>query len=87
MLPAVSAMRWPTFAVSEPGGPALDVRAERWIFHDLDFLELSIAVDVEEAEAAQAALHAFVERKGLQPSAGEAKTTQVMRELVAVAAC
>jgi hypothetical protein len=86
MLPAVSAMRWPTFPVSEPGTPALDVRAERWTIHDLDFLELSIAVDVEEAEAAQAALNAYVERKGLQPSAGEAKTTRVMRELVAEAA-
>jgi hypothetical protein len=87
MLPAVSAMRWPTFVVSDPGGLALDVRAERWTIHDLDFLELSIAIDVEVAEAAQAALNAFVESKGLQPSAGEAKTTQVMRELVADAAC
>jgi hypothetical protein len=85
MLPAVSAMRWPTFPVS--GGPALDVRAERWTVHELDFLELSIAVDIEVAEAAQAALHAFVERKGLQPGGGEAKTTQVMRRLVADAAC
>jgi hypothetical protein len=87
MLPAVSAMRWPTFAVSEPGGPALDVRAERWTVHELDFLELSIAVDIEVAEAAQAALHAFVERKGLQPGGSEAKTTQVMRRLVAGTAC
>lgn len=86
MLPAVSAMRWPTFPASEPGAPALDVRAERWTIHDLDFLELSIAVDVDVAEAAQAALNAFVERKGLQPSPGEAKTTQVMRELVGAAA-
>ena len=84
MLPAVSAMRWPTFAVSEPGRPALDVRAERWTVQDLDFLELSIAVDVE---AAQAALNAFVERKGLQLSRGETKTTQVIRQLVAKAAC
>ena len=87
MLPAVSAMRWPTFAVSEPGGPTLNVRAERWTIHDLDFLELSIAADVNVAEVAQTALNAFVERKGLQPSAGEAKTTQVMRELVTAAAC
>jgi hypothetical protein len=86
MLPAVSAMRWPTFAV--PGaGRALDVRAERWTVHDLDFLELSIAVEVQAAQAAQAALIAFVEGKGLQPSAGEAKTTQVLQRLVAEAAC
>jgi hypothetical protein len=88
MLPAVSAVRWPTFAVPGPdGGPALDVRAERWTVHDLDFLELSIAVEVEAAQAAQAALIAFAERKGLQPSTGEAKTTQVLQRLVAEAAC
>ena len=69
-------MRWPTFAVPGPGGPALDVRAERWTVHDLDFLELSIAVEVEAAEAAQAALIAFIERKGLQPSADETKTSR-----------
>ena len=87
MLPAVSAMRWPTFAMPRPGGPALDVRAERWAVHDLDFLELSIAVEVQAAQAAQAALIAFVEGKGLQPSAGEAKTSQVLQRLVADAAC
>jgi hypothetical protein len=88
MLPAVSAMRWPTFAVpGAGGGPGLDVRAERWTVHDLDFLELSIAVEVDVAQAAQAALIAFVERRGLQPSAGEAKTTQVLQRLVAEAAC
>jgi hypothetical protein len=87
MLPAVSAMRWPTFAVPGPAGPALDVRAERWAVQDLDFLELSIAVEVQAAQAAQAALIAFVEGKGLQPSAGEAKTTRVLQRLVAQAAC
>jgi hypothetical protein len=49
MLPAVSAMRWTTFAVAGPGGPELDVRAERWTVQDLDFLELSIAVEVQAA--------------------------------------
>jgi hypothetical protein len=87
MLPPVSALRWPTFAVSQPGHPALDVRAERWTFDDLDFLELSISVDVAGAQAAQAALDAFVEHQGLRSSTGEAKTTQVMRRLVAAAAC
>jgi hypothetical protein len=87
MLPAVSAMRWPTFPVPGPAGPALDVRAERWTVQDLDFLELSIAVEVQAAPAAQAALIAFVERKELQPSAGDAKTTQVLQRLVAQAAC
>jgi len=87
MLPALSAMRWPVFAVPEQGGPALNVRAERWTVGDLDFLELSIAVDVEAAQAAQAALITFVERKGLQPGTGEPKTTQVLQRLVAEAAC
>ena len=87
MLPAVSAMRWPTFAAPGPGGSALDVRAERWTVHDLDFLELSIAVEVQAAQAAQAALIAFVEGKGLQTSVGEAKTNQVLQRLVAEAAC
>ncbi len=87
MLPAVSAMRWPTFPAPGPSGSALDVRAERWTVHDLDFLELSIAVEVRAAQAAQTALIAFVERKGLQPNAGEAKTTQVLQRLVAEAAC
>jgi hypothetical protein len=87
MLPAVSAMRWPTFAVPRPGGPALDARAERWTVHELDFLELSIAAKLKAAQADQAALIAFVERKGLRQTTGEAKATQVMQRLVAEAAC
>ncbi len=87
MLPAVSAIRWPTFAVPGPDGPALDVRAERWTVHGLDFLELSIVVEVERAPTAQAALIAFVEGKGLQPSVGETKTAQVLQRLVVEAAC
>jgi hypothetical protein len=88
MLPAVSATRWATFAVPAPGGPALDVRAERWTVQDLDFLELSIVVKVvEKAQAAQAALIAFVEAKGLKPSVGETKTSQVLQRLVAEVAC
>jgi hypothetical protein len=85
MLPAVSAMRWPAFAVQEPGRPALSVRAERWTVYELDFLELSIAVEPDAAEAAQSALLAFVEGKGLKAGVGEAKTTQVLRRLVAAA--
>jgi hypothetical protein len=88
MLPAVSAIRWPTFAVPRPDGrPALEVRAERWTVRDLDFLELSIAVEVAAAQMAQAALIAFVEREGLQLSTGEAKTTKVLQRLVDEVAC
>ncbi|MBU2664020.1 hypothetical protein KOI35_11015 [Actinoplanes bogorensis] len=82
VLPAVAARRWPTFAVSEPGRPPLDVRAERWTVGDLDFLELSIAVALDVAEEAQKALLAFVAHRGLQVAEGQAKTSQVLALLV-----
>ena len=85
-LPAVSAMRWPAFTVPGPDGGALKVRAERWTIPSLDFLELSIAVDLNTAEASQRALEDFVVSKGLQAATGEAKTSQVMQVLVATAA-
>jgi hypothetical protein len=85
-LPAVTAMRFPTFTVPGPGGDPLKVRAERWTVHPLDFLELSIAVDVDVAEASQRALEEFVVGNGLRAAAGEAKTSQVMQLLVAAAA-
>ena len=87
MLPAVSAIRWPAFAVPRPDGPPLDVRAEHWTVQSLDFLELSIVAEVEGAPAAQAALIAFVESNGLRASEGETKTSQVLQRLVAEAAC
>jgi hypothetical protein len=84
LLPAVSAQRWPTF--SAPGGASeLQVRAERWTVQDLDFLELSVVAEVEQAEESQAALETFVASKGLTPAAGEAKTTQVLKVLMAQA--
>lgn len=86
MLPPVSALRWPTFSVPGPSGSQLKVRAERWTVQHLDFLELSIASNVENAHAEQAAMEAFVQGKGLQVAEGEAKTTQVLRLLVAQAA-
>jgi hypothetical protein len=85
-LPAVSAMRWPTFTVPGPGGGQLKVRAERWKVDTLDFLELSIAVDVDSAQASQKALEAFVAGRGLQAATGESKTSQVMQVLMASAA-
>ncbi len=84
-LPAVSAMRWPAFVVPGPGED-LNVRAERWTIQSLDFLELSIAVDVDRARASQEALEYFVASKGLRAATGEAKTSQVMQLLVATAA-
>ena len=85
-LPPVSAMRWPAFTVPGPGGEDLKVRAERWTIASLDFLELSIAVDVERAQASQKALEAFVAGKGLRAATAEAKTSQVMQLLVGIAA-
>jgi hypothetical protein len=49
--------------------------------------QLSIAAKLKAAQADQAALIAFVERKGLRQTTGEAKATQVMQRLVAEAAC
>ena len=87
VLPAVSAQRWPSFPVPGPGGVAVDVRAERWSVLDLDFLELSVAVEtVEAAPRMQAALVDFVQSKGLRSSVDQAKTTQVLQRLVAEAA-
>jgi hypothetical protein len=85
-LPAVSAMRWPSFSVPVRGGDDLKVRAERWTIDALDFLELSIAVDVDKAPSSQKALEDFVAGKGLRAAAGEAKTSQVMALLMASAA-
>ena len=62
------------------------MRAERWIVGALDFIELTIAVGVEVAEEAQTALEDFLLSKGLQPAVDEAKTSQVLRLLVAEAA-
>jgi hypothetical protein len=86
LLPPISARRWRSFTVQGPGPRALDLRAERWTVADLDFLELSIVEDVEQGEAAQAALLGFVADQRLVPSDGGPKTTQVLRTLVAAAA-
>jgi hypothetical protein len=86
VLPAVSARRWRSFSAPGPGGSPLKVRAERWTVLDLDFLELSVVAEVKRAEESQAALTAFVDGLGLTLSDGGAKTTQVLRVLVAEAA-
>ena len=86
VLPAVTARRWPTFPVPGPRGTTVDVRAERWSVLDLDFLELSAAVDTVEAAApVQAALAEFVQTTGLRSSVDQAKTSLVLERLVAAA--
>jgi hypothetical protein len=79
-LPPVTAMRWKTVATAPPD---LSLRAERWTVGDLDFLELSIAVQIEQAPAKQAALTDFVGSLGLTVNPEqETKTRQVLDHLV-----
>lgn len=80
MLAPVAAMRWKTVSVAPPD---LSVRAERWTVGDLDFLELSIAVPIEQAPAKQATLTDFVGSLGLTVDPDqETKTRQVLDHLV-----
>lgn len=79
LLPPVTAVRWPEFEVD----PKLSVRAERWTVDDLDFLELSIVADPDEAADRQAALHQYVTAHGFQPDpTAETKTRSVVGHLV-----
>jgi hypothetical protein len=83
VLPAVTATRWEPFRASATD-PKLDIRAERWVLVDeLDFLELSIVADVDDAEPRQAALEQFVRSHdlGLDPT-NETKTRRVLEHLV-----
>jgi hypothetical protein len=89
MLPAMSAMRWPPppFTVPGPGASALEVRAERW---DCQRLGLPRVVDCRRGAGragGPGGADRLREGKGLQPSAGEAKTIQVLQRLVTEAAC
>jgi hypothetical protein len=83
MLPPVSAARWKTVDLAPPG---LSLRAERWSVDTLDFLELSIAVPLDEAPGKQSALTDFVGSVGLHVDPDqETKTRQVIDHLVAAA--
>jgi hypothetical protein len=89
MLPAMSAMRWPPppFTVPGPGASALEVRAERW---DCQRLGLPRVVDCRRGAGragGPGGADRLREGKGLQRSAGEAKTIQVLQRLVTEAAC
>lgn len=81
LLPPVTAIRWRSVDAAPAG---LDPRAERWTIGDLDFLELSVACDLDEARSKQDALTGLLHSLGLpvdldQPS----KTRQVVQHLVA----
>jgi hypothetical protein len=80
VLPPVAAIRWDPFRMEVGGG--LKVRAERWSVDHLDFLELSIVADLDEAEERQQALTGYVKSLGLSVSADESKTGRVVNHLV-----
>jgi hypothetical protein len=81
VLPPVTATRWDPFRVE--AGSGLKVRAERWNVDHLDFLELSIVADLDEAEEQQEALSRYVESLGLTVSADQdSKTRRVVNHLV-----
>jgi hypothetical protein len=83
LLGPIGAAQWKTLDAAPPG---LHPRAERWTFDTLDFLELSIAVPLEEAQAQQQALNTFVSSLGLQyDRKAETKTRMVLDRLVRAA--
>ena len=83
VLPPVTATRWRDVDAA-PGG--LDLRAERWTVGDLDFLELSLACDLDEARSRQDALTGFVRSLDLLVDPNQqSKTRQVVEHLVAEA--
>jgi hypothetical protein len=83
-LRAFEAIRWDAFTV-HVGPVHLEIRAERWTLSpDRDFLELSIAGDVDWAAEAQAALETFVTGRSLAiDQSSENKTQRVLDFLVA----
>ena len=80
MLPPVTATRWGSVEGTPPG---LDLRPERWVVGDLDFLELSAVAGLGEATATQERLGVFVRSLGIAaPQEQETKTRQVLQRLV-----
>jgi len=80
VLPPVTATRWGSVDGTPPG---LDLRAERWVVGDLDFLELSAVAGLHEATATQERLGVFVRSLGITaPQEQETKTRQVLQRLV-----
>jgi hypothetical protein len=81
LLPPVTATRWRSVDAAPAG---LDLRAERWTIGDLDFLELSLACDLDEARSRQDALTGFVRSLDLPVDPDQqSKTRQVIEHLVA----
>jgi hypothetical protein len=79
VLPPVTATRWKEV---EAAPPELGARAERWTVDDLDFLELSVAADLDDAVTKQAALTTYVRSLGLSVDEERvSKTQQVLLHL------
>jgi hypothetical protein len=76
----IAATRWKS--VGGQGLDGLDVRAERWTVRGLDFLELSVKCDIEEAPQRQDDLESALAGLGLQQSPEqETKTRRVLEAL------
>jgi len=83
LLPPVTAVRWDLDPMSV-GDIELEVRGERWVVDALDFVELSVVADPDDAERKQAALEYLVRSRGFSLAAGqETKTRLVLEYLVA----
>jgi hypothetical protein len=83
LLPPVTATRWKSVGAAPAG---LDVRAERWTVGNLDFLEFSLACDLDMARSNQDALSGFVRSLDLLVDPDpKSKTGQVVEHLVAQA--
>lgn len=84
VLADIAATRWKEFS-AEVGGSELSCRAERWVIDGaFDFLEVSIASDLERAEQDQAALHYFLAGRSLTVEQNQDnKTQRVLNYLVA----
>ena len=85
-LAEIRATRWKEFS-AEVGDTLLSCRAERWVLDGaFDFMELSIASDVAQAGADQAALHHFLAGHELSVELSQDnKTQRVVSHLVAQA--
>jgi hypothetical protein len=80
LLPPVIATRWKSVDAAPAG---LDLRAERWTVDDLDFLELSLTCDLDQAPSRQDALAGFIRSLDLvEDPAQQPKTRQVVKHLV-----
>ncbi len=76
----IAATRWKS--VRGPGLDGLELRAERWTVRGLDFLELSVKCDLDEAPQRQRDVESALAAAGLEQSPDqETKTRRVLEAL------